>query len=202
MSASEKQAHLIADAQHHIDTLEKLADQVKDPALREPLGRSLRDLRGTVEALKSPGAGDLVSVPSQREPVAFVPPKVEVQVGLEGPGGVPIVVAVDVPIDGDTDTPPAVTNAVTNDQLESLLDAMQEEGFADRRLALLRTACSDAHVTVDQAISIIDGFEFGTDKVEVAAFLSQRISDPENFHRVYGAFDFDTDKAALRRRVE
>ena len=134
--------------------------------------------------------------------MAFSPPAVEVQVGLESPGGVPIVVAVEVPIDSNADSEPVATMSVSKADLNSLLDAMSEEGFADRRLALLRSACSEAYVTVDQALSIIDAFEFGTDKVEAAAFLNERVSDPQNFHRVYGALDFDTDKAALRARVE
>ena len=198
----ERRAELIEDAQQHIDKLDKLAGQVKNPALSEPMDRSIRNLRATFEELSALGNGGQVSLPRQADPVAFSPPAVEVQVGLESPGGVPIVVAVEVPIDSNADSEPVATMSVSKADLNSLLDAMSEEGFADRRLALLRSACSEAYVTVDQALSIIDAFEFGTDKVEAAAFLNERVSDPQNFHRVYGALDFDTDKAALRARVE
>jgi len=199
---AERQRRLLEEAQHHAEALDKLAGQMKNADLKGPMERSLQNLQGTLDALQAMNGGGRVSIPIQRAPVPFNPSTVEVKVGVTGPGGQPMAVGVEVPIETLDQAPPIHTRVIPEKELNDLLDALAQEGFADRRLSLLRSACSEALVTVDQAISIIDVFQFGTDKVEAGAFLYQRLSDPENFHRVYGALDFDTDKESLRRRTE
>ena len=43
-------------------------------------------------------------------------------------------------------------------------------------------------------------FTFGRDRVEAAAMLD-RVVDPDNWHRVYTVFKFNTDADKLRTRV-
>ncbi|NOY25132.1 MAG: DUF4476 domain-containing protein [Oligoflexia bacterium] len=79
--------------------------------------------------------------------------------------------------------------------------AVQAEDFSTGKLALLRSAAADRWFSVDQVRQLVQGLSFGSDKVEAAAILYPHVVDLQNWYLVYDAFDFDSDKQALRDRV-
>lgn len=192
----------LRDAQAEVEALEKLVSQVRNPALSEPMDQAVRNLKASLEVLSGPDEPGRVAIPTQRAPVAFQPPIVDVRVGVPGSVHPPISIGVEVPIEAPTAEEVLRGHEMSDGDVQTLLNAMAEEGFPDSRLALLRLAVMDAQVTVDQVLSLVGAFDFGSDKVEAAALLHSRVSDPEHFYKVYGTLDFESDKEALRRRIQ
>ena len=192
-------AHALAlEATVHAEALESLKDQVTEEAVREAMHRRLAQLDGTLEALERILADERIAIPTQVSPIPFVPPTVQAQVHLAGP-------ATHVQIELKTE-PEAVetvaTVAMDEAGLSRLLTALEEEAFSDARLGILRSAINaPSGFDMDQAIRILEAFDFGSDKVEAAAMLYPCLVDGERWYEIYGAFDFDTDKDALRSLV-
>lgn len=128
------------------------------------------------------GGGQLVSITMQVD---------EGDMGFDEPEPVP-----PMPLEE-----PAGPAAMSADQLRTLLGAVRAEAFGDSALGVLRDACRANHFDVGQAVTLVSIFDFGDDKVEAAAMLYPRLVDPGNFYQIYGAFDFDSDKEALRERL-
>ena len=91
--------------------------------------------------------------------------------------------------------------ACSQEQLQTIESALEEESFSDARVELLREITQHHAFEVSQVTALLEAFSFGDDKVEAAALLHAQVVDPENWFQVYEAFDFDTDKEALRARI-
>ena len=85
--------------------------------------------------------------------------------------------------------------------LERILEVLEAESFSDGKLSALRSVIPNRYFTVSQVIRLMDNFDFGDDKVSAASLLFPQVEDPENWYRVYGALDFDSDREALRGRT-
>ncbi len=83
----------------------------------------------------------------------------------------------------------------------TLRGAIQTESFSDGKLRVLRSALTDHRLSVEQAAQILPLFDFSSDRVEAACAIHPRLVDPENFYRLYSAFDFESDKEEVRKRL-
>ncbi len=197
--APRAQAHTLSlQAIAHAEALDSLVDQVKDAAVKQALERRLVLLDGTLEALSVLVEDKYISLPPQSAPVPFVPPTVEAQVHLAGPL---THVAIQVET-GSEQVASVAKEPMDPNGLTELTDALGQEAFSEGRLRVLRSAVNaPSGFSVDQVLRLLESFDFGGDKVEAAAMLHPQVVDPERWYLVYGAFDFDTDKEALRRQV-
>lgn len=196
-AAADDSAARLQSVLDDLDVMEALlGGRISDATRRELLDKvrsarsDVRDvqqdlLRGTTTASVgvSTGAGPLVSITMQVD---------EPDMGFD---------------DADHALPPSLPPEpvgpipMSPAQLRSLQAAMESEAFGDSRLAVLRDACRPNFFTVDQAVTLVGLFDFGDDKVQAAAMLHPQLVDPENFFRVYGVFEFDSDKEELRERL-
>lgn len=97
---------------------------------------------------------------------------------------------------------PPAPQAISHAHLEDLLGQMGHEPFAKGKLRVLGSAAAWAYFTTNQVVAILRRFTFGHDKLAALRLLAPRIIDPENGYHVYGAFTFDSDKAAARRILQ
>ena len=97
--------------------------------------------------------------------------------------------------------PPERPLAIAPGPFADLRNAMDGESFDEGKLDLLREACGYHMFNADQALQLVSLLTFGDGRVDAAVMLHPRLLDPQNFFRVYGAFDFDSDKDEVRRRL-
>ena len=166
--------------------------------MKQALERRLVLLDGTLEALSVLVEDKYISLPPQSAPIPFVPPTVEAEVHL---AGTQTHVAVRVETEAEQ-VASVATEPMDPNGLNALTDALGQEAFSEGRLRVLRSAVdAPSGFNVEQVLRLLESFDFGGDKVEAAAMLHPQVVDPEKWYLVYGAFDFDTDKEALRRQV-
>ena len=181
---------LLAQAQDEAEALDNMIHRTSNRALERRLKRRLRRLETLLDELERE-----IRRPPQR------------RVSRDGGFSGMIVVEdlADVPLDlpmrevDPTDFEAPIRT--TPDDLERITEVLELESFSDGKLSALRTVIPNRSFTVSQVIAMLDAFPFGDDKVSAASLLFPQVEDHENWYRVYGALDFDSDREALRRRT-
>ena len=110
-------------------------------------------------------------------------------------------------VDGGHDPTPLVIiddgpSACSDGDFRSVVRAVEDESFSSGKIGVLRDASRARWFTVHQVKQLMEQFTFGKDMVEAGAILHGRTVDLENWYQVYSVFTFDSDKDALRDRVE
>lgn len=88
------------------------------------------------------------------------------------------------------------------DRFRDLTQQLARATFSSRREALVVSAARDNHFTTQQCIAILRAFVHESDKADIGVILHPRVTDPENWHKVYGEFTFDSYRKSLQGRVE
>jgi anti-sigma28 factor (negative regulator of flagellin synthesis) len=86
-------------------------------------------------------------------------------------------------------------------ELLQLLQSMQEEGFEDTRLSMMRSAIKNRQLEVNQLIELMKEFSFEDNRIEAAKFCYPRLVDKDDFYRVYAVLEFDMSKEELQEWV-
>ncbi len=100
------------------------------------------------------------------------------------------------------EAPKKVSKAMSAAQFQSLTAAIDDEGFSDGKLRVLRDAAQGNFFTSDMVGKIIELFGFDKDKVEAGVICYPKVVDKENFYTVYSHFDFDSSKDELKKKIE
>jgi hypothetical protein len=131
----------------------------------------------------------------------------DASLSIDGPGAAMVAVTVTEGVGADVSTV-LVTPAVlaepvrlTRAPLDQLKAAIDSESFGDGKVAVLSASAAGNWFTTDQVIELLPLFAFSDDRVDAAVVLYPKVLDPENWFRVYGAFDFDGDKDEVRSRL-
>jgi len=95
--------------------------------------------------------------------------------------------------------PPEEPKAMPDAAFQSLLGAVDREGFADDRLRVLETAVANQHLFVAQVKELLARFTFSQQKLKAAHLLKDHIADRQNEFQLYSALTFESDKEALRK---
>ena len=74
------------------------------------------------------------------------------------------------------------------------MSQLQNEPFPKTRLQLLASIAKSHYFTVNQALEILELFEFDEDKLEAAKILYPSLVDPQDAYRIASAFTFDDTK--------
>lgn len=181
---------LLAQAQDEAQALDAMIHRASNRAVERRLKRRLRRLETLLNEL-------------EREIRRPTPRRASRDGGFSGMIVVEDLadVPVDLPmreVDSSTFEAPMRT---TSADLQRITEVLELESFSDGKLSALRTVIPNRSFTVSQVIAVLDTFPFGDDKVAAASLLFPQVEDPENWYRVYGALDFDSDREALRRRT-
>lgn len=97
---------------------------------------------------------------------------------------------------------PRAQGPMSHEEMQNLLSQLKDTAFADAQLGLVRDAARRNRFETNQVVKILKLFTFGKDQVEAGAILYPKVIDKKNFFNVYQVFTFDSDKAALRQKVD
>ncbi|MFZ5470333.1 MAG: DUF4476 domain-containing protein [Myxococcota bacterium] len=81
----------------------------------------------------------------------------------------------------------------------SLCEAIEDEGFAEQKVGVLRTAADSAYFTTAQVGKLVDLMAFSEQKVEVVAITKDKLVDRQNAFQLYKRFSFSEDKDKVKR---
>ncbi len=90
---------------------------------------------------------------------------------------------------------------ITEQQLQSLMHAINKESFGDSKLRVLESAVSTQYFLVPQVMKILQRFSFGEDKLDAVRMLWPRVLDRENAYQLYQGFTFQGEKDELRQII-
>jgi len=90
---------------------------------------------------------------------------------------------------------------ISEDQLQSLVRAINKESFGDGKLRVLESAAPSQYFLVPQVMKLLQKFSFGEDKLDAIRVLWPRVLDRENAYQLYQAFSFPSEKEQLREII-
>jgi hypothetical protein len=95
--------------------------------------------------------------------------------------------------------PPAPPAPVAMDQrmFNDVKQSVSSASFEDTKLSTAKTILGTNYVNTDQVIELCKLFSFENTKLTFAQFAYNRTVDPQNYFKVAGVFDFDSNKKAL-----
>lgn len=93
--------------------------------------------------------------------------------------------------------PAAGAYAPNNSDVASLIDALKQCSFDDKRLPIFYQALSRAYVRSDELAQLVRTMTYSDSQCQVAEFGYAHLSDPQNFHRVLAALTFSTDASTV-----
>lgn len=94
-----------------------------------------------------------------------------------------------------------VPQAMSEDDFRRISAALQPEWWDESRYELLVDVAQNRLFSSRQVARIMGLFSFGDSKVDAAAFLYDRVVDPQDFYTVYDQLTFRSEKEDLRRRI-
>jgi hypothetical protein len=83
-----------------------------------------------------------------------------------------------------------------------LLQSVQRQSFDDNKLPILQEALSASAIESDDLRQILSTLTFDRNRLEFAKYAFPRVVDPQNFYRVYDAFDFQPNVQELQQFVQ
>ncbi len=89
----------------------------------------------------------------------------------------------------------------TMNRLEAFKVEMQDQSFEEDRLEALQLAMKSTCLTTAQAEQLIDLFTFDENRLEVAKYLSDRLTDRDNAGALTKKLTFDSSKMEYRRYI-
>jgi hypothetical protein len=92
--------------------------------------------------------------------------------------------------------------AMTDKDFRTLRTALEREAGDAAKLAVLRTAASNAFFTTAQAGQLIDRLVYRDDKLAAVPILKDRILDKQNAWQLYQHFTYREDKMKVQEMLE
>jgi hypothetical protein len=89
----------------------------------------------------------------------------------------------------------------TMNRLEAFKAELQDQSFEEDRLEALQLAMKSTCLTTAQAEQLIDLFTFDENRLEVAKYLSDRLTDRDNAGALAKKLTFDSSKMEYRRYI-
>jgi len=80
-----------------------------------------------------------------------------------------------------------------------LMNSLENEGFSDDKLNLLRSAASSNSFTSSQVSQILGKFDFSSDQLAALRLVKDRFEDYQNRHSVISVFKYSSDKEDAQR---
>jgi len=97
---------------------------------------------------------------------------------------------------------PAQPQAMPAERFDELVRVLDEEAFPSNALRTLEMVARDQRFMVDQVSQLFEVFPFPRDRLRVVEITLPRVIDRANTFRWLSAFDFERDKAEVRRLIE
>ncbi len=96
---------------------------------------------------------------------------------------------------------PAGPAAVENGSFQAMLQQAKGEDFDNQRLAFVKGLGKANWFTADQITALLKTFDFDNNRADAAIALFSRCVDQGNWFKIYGTFEFDSNKNKVRKAV-
>lgn len=100
-----------------------------------------------------------------------------------------------------TNTVPVQPMASDKD-FKALIASIESEHFDDGKLEKAKSFYQDLYLTSDQAKTVMKNFTWDDAKLNFSKYVYARITDKQNFYRVYDLFSFSSSKKDLQDYVK
>lgn len=91
--------------------------------------------------------------------------------------------------------------AMSASDFRDFIASIEEEGFSDGKLRIVKMAAKHNYFKAEQVAKVVEVMDFSEGKVESAVMLYPRVVDKGNFYKVLNAFDFDSNKEEVEKRL-
>jgi hypothetical protein len=95
-------------------------------------------------------------------------------------------------------TPMCMTDA----QFDMFLRTLNNTSFENSKAQIVRTQLANTFVSTAQLKTIVDQFDFESNKLNVAKSNVERVVDPQNIFLLYDAFTFDNNRNQLAQYIQ
>lgn len=106
------------------------------------------------------------------------------------------------PVPSPAPMPPPAPEAMAPDAFRTFLQTLNEEGIESNRMGLLRDSlASGIRLNVEQAVTVMKAFTFGSNQVDAAALMCPALTEPGALMRFTSTLTFESDRKALRKKL-
>jgi hypothetical protein len=103
--------------------------------------------------------------------------------------------------DDDKPAKPAKPQPMTSAAFGQLVEAIRSASFDDDKVSVVRLAAQNNWFSANQGAAVMDLLSFDDGKIDAAAAMWPRITDPEHYFVMMNKLTFDSSKEKLRKRV-
>lgn len=93
-------------------------------------------------------------------------------------------------------------NPMSYQTFEALRKTLRNEGFDDKKLVIAKQVVRDNGVSSEQVKDLLQEFSFENNKLDLAKYCYQYVSNRGNYFIVYDAFSFSSSKDELARYIQ
>ena len=86
-------------------------------------------------------------------------------------------------------------------EVNGLVQAVQQQRFESDKLSTAKEALGQSAIQTEDLRRLLQSLDFEASRVELAKFAYPHVADPQNFNRVYDAFNFETNAREVRQAV-
>ncbi|MFZ4579485.1 MAG: DUF4476 domain-containing protein [Myxococcota bacterium] len=176
-------AQQLAWIEDHATRLDEAALAPCSPQTRGRIGQLVAEIRRASAALRGLQVELVASIEAEFRPIAAPhhPP-----VGEPPPAPMP----------------PSTPEAMAPDAFRTFLQTLNEEGIESNRMGLLRDSlASGIRLNVEQAVTVMKAFTFGSNQVDAAALMCPALTEPGALVRFTSTLTFESDRKALRKKL-
>lgn len=83
----------------------------------------------------------------------------------------------------------------------ALAQAIKQRPFESTKLSTAQQALASSSIRAEDLEVVLRSFDFDSTRVELAKFAYEHVADPQNFYRVYDAFQFDSSVQEVQKSV-
>lgn len=92
--------------------------------------------------------------------------------------------------------------AMSSRSFEQLKQTIRRESFDEGKMNITKTAVRNQWVSTNQVMELLGLFSFDGSKLDIAKYLYQYASDPDNYYQVANVFGFSSSRTELLRYIE
>ena len=98
-------------------------------------------------------------------------------------------------------TPAAPPCKMASSDFNVALESIEDKSFSDSKMAIAKQVSRSNCLTADQIKKIMMAFDFESDRLDFAIYAYRECADPDNYYKVYDAFDFEMTIADLEEAI-
>ncbi|TYZ11501.1 DUF4476 domain-containing protein [Hymenobacter lutimineralis] len=83
--------------------------------------------------------------------------------------------------------------------VDALLRVLDKKPFDSEKLPIAKEALAQSAIRTEELKRLLKGFDFESQRLEMAKYSYEHVADPQNFYQVYELFNFDSNVKELQQ---